>query len=219
MRSKRHPRPAGRAVPKKVKKFVKSEIKRSAWNELAYKDTTQINQKISYDVPYVINLTATADGTSASARQGNKILVNRIEGYLLLNLPSSSIGVPGFVKIVMLRSKDDVQPTWGSLFEATGVNSTDPFGPRNPKNEGKMKIMKTWNIELGNNTSTTYLDKNSRLIRFNKRFKTPLKVQYDGTASGDKAYGQVYLIACSNRLDAATPPEFTHCSYRTWFQS
>lgn len=206
-------------VAKPVKKYVKKEIMKSAYSGLSYVDVTTTNQNISYDSTYVQNLTLIDQGTNIGHRVGNKIGITGIEIRMFLDKQQAvATSAPALVRLALVRSMTDVAPGWGSVYTATGFNSTDVLGFRKQKNTRDYHVLKEWVADLGYNDNVTWNDKNCKYINYKKKWKTPQHCQFASTTSTDIAYGQLYLIACSNYLAASTEPRILLLNTRVHYQ-
>lgn len=193
---------------KNIKALVRSEVKRSTWGDLSYIDTSGFNRSLGYDSAFVQHITGIPDGSLPGERTGNKIIIHQVSvNFQVYKPPEAVVNLPALVRFVLVRVNTDAAPTVSRLWNAT-VSQTDVTAFRNPTLAHDFTILKQWDIDLGANTSSTgnYNSRNTYNVKFHRKFKNPVKVQFAGPAATDIAVGQMYLLAYSNYIAAATGP-------------
>lgn len=198
-----------RAPPiKKVRTIVRRELRNQTWNELSYLDTQGFNRNLGYDSAFIQHITGVPVGTAAGDRTGNKILIHELHFKAQFYKPLEGVvNAPGIVRCALVRINTDAGPSVSRLYAALGTSQTDVTAFRNPALLHDFTILKQWDLDLGINNTTQYNSRNTVYVKYNKKFKKPIKAQYSGGLSTDISNGQLYIVAYSNYIAASTGPK------------
>lgn len=167
-------------------------------------DTIQSATAVAYDNSYALNLCLVPQGSDQGNRMGDRIAISSIEINMQVyhNVSSTNTQMMG---IALVHSTTNVNPTWVDLYSNDA--SDNVLSMRKPVNRGEYKVLKRWTLDLAHEYTA---DKATRIIQYRKVFKNPHLVQYNGAAATDGRYGQLCLVATSNMLNAAFPPQLRY---------
>lgn len=149
-----------------------------------------------------------AQGDTAVTRDGNQIAVHsvHIKGQVLIN--STDLNQRCFVKIDLVQDRQtvaDTNPGWSTVFTDTATGAaTDSM--LNADVRARFKVLKTWRcaLAIGSGTGTSIGgDNKGCLFDCYLRFKKPLILWYNGTASTDIQRNNILLYATTD-TDGAT---------------
>lgn len=169
---------------------------------------------------YAQCLSLSEQGADATTRIGNKIMVDSI-GFKMEVIPngkddlSTAESSAAILRLVVVIDKqaNGSTPAWGDIF----VDNDNMTDWRNLEQTSRFRILydkvHVMPLQLGDSATADSASAYGvwRMIRFNHKFKKPLLIQYDGTASpptaGQIRKNSIWLFSvCTNINDV--PQEY-----------
>lgn len=164
--------------------------------ERRHKDFT-ISSSIASDSPVVTNVTAIAQGDSISARQGNKISVYALHGRFLY----TGVDPNSYVRTLIVQDTQQIADTDAVISDV--LSSNDITGMMELVTLGRFRIIRDFMTNLNLQATSTGRTSYKNLYI---KFKKPIQVRYNSTATTDIQKNGIYVMQISNIASAAGEP-------------
>lgn len=141
----------------------------------------------------VTDLTGIATGDGVSSREGNEIFVKSINARMRLDIADTW----NYIRVLMFTWSGSDTPTVADILESTS-GGHEFLCSYEPDRTTPFHVFVDKTVRLDVTTPT-------RIVNLSHRFKKPLKVTYDATASNSYGDKQIWMIAFSDSGAVAHP--------------
>jgi len=202
---RRYVRKGSPKVSKATKTYVKKAL--TANKQLNYANLDNSSSNMSFDVPFLAQWSAVAQGNTIDSREGDRLEPTLLE----INSRVSMSAVTDVARIIVFQWRPDTDaelPTMGKILQITG-SAQSVYSPYVLNEVDRAKFVVLKDRTFHSNPDTLYFHFRCKQTKFMNKY-----ISYNiGVTSGKS---QIYVLAFSNIASAGTEPTWNKVAYLYW---
>lgn len=192
---------------------TKQYVKRLVYGDTHQKNTSRTVTSVDLTGNLSDCISDVARGDTQSQRNGRDMTLSSIQ-FNWTAYRNSSSTLHDRMRLMIVMVKQIPAATTFMINKVIATTDTTGVGTGNVANDvtafrrllegdkGNYRVLRDWTIDLGFGTT----DKATRMGRYFKRFKKPIKATFSGSADTDYVQNSIWVLAMSDVTSGANPP-------------